>query len=94
MSNMDELATSKGFWNHAIDNPSIFEEKIALLHSEATEILEARRDKNEVLEAEECADLLIRVFDYMAARFFSPEAEVKAKMEKNKVRPYLHGRAR
>jgi len=94
---------AKGFWDHlmiSVDgvgrvvNPSIFEEKIALMHSEASEILEERRDANEVGEAEECADLLIRLMDYCGARGFDLGQEYIKKMQKNADRPHLHGRVR
>jgi len=98
-----ERMIAKGFWDHiseeiedhyTVVNPSIFEEKIALMHSEASEILEARRDHDEVGEAEECADLLIRLMDYCGARNFDLGQEYVKKMTKNAERPYLHGRKR
>jgi NTP pyrophosphatase (non-canonical NTP hydrolase) len=75
-----------------IENPSIWAEKIALMHSEASEMLEALRDGDEEQLAEESADLLIRLFDFTARRGIDIEAAVKMKMEKNVSRPKLHGR--
>lgn len=102
-----EWAVSRGFWEHEfipsdcagihsrpVLNPSIYEEKLMLIVSEAAEVLEARRDKNEKLEEEEMADLIIRALDYCAARGFDIDGAVAHKMAKNQVRPYLHGRAR
>lgn len=77
-----------------IANPSIYEEKIALIMSEGSEIIEKRRDNDEVGEAEECADLLIRLMDYCGARGFDLGAHYVAVMEKNAKRPYRHGRNR
>lgn len=107
---MDDLAEEihataieKGFWDHsviptlpdyAVANPSIYEEKLMLIVSEVAEVLEARRDRDEAAEEEECADIIIRVFDYCAARGFQIDSAVRNKMSKNRDRPHLHGRVR
>lgn len=97
------MAREKGFWDHeripsmngdSIQNPSIYEEKIALMHTEAAEITEARRDANSEKEEEEVADLIIRALDYARARGFSMDRAVRLKMAKNHHRPRLHGRVR
>lgn len=75
-----------------LDNPSIWAEKIALIQSEASEILEALRRDDIALEQEECADLLIRLMDYCGARGFDLGSAYVAKMAKNAERPHLHGR--
>jgi NTP pyrophosphatase (non-canonical NTP hydrolase) len=84
-------AISKGFWEDA-DNPKIWSEKIALIMSEGAEILEERRSGDEAEEELECADVIIRVLDYAAARGFSMDDAIDRKMAKNWNRPYLHGR--
>lgn len=98
-----ERMRAKGFYDHEfievegvgrVENPSFYEEKIALLHSEASEILDARRDGNEELEEEECADLQIRLMDYCGARNFDLGQAYIKKMKKNAERPRLHGRKR
>ncbi len=98
-----ETACDKGFWDHEttfvagtfVPNPSIFEEKIALIMTEAGEMLEARRDEDEAGEREEWADTMIRLLDYAAARQWTGlHQEISAKMGKNRDRPVLHGRKR
>lgn len=95
------IARDKGFWGHEKigdgDNPSIWAEKLALMHSEVSEILEARRDGDEDLELEECADVVIRVLDYCQARGFTGagrniEQAIVNKIEKNRGRERMHGR--
>lgn len=74
-------------------NPSLPAEKLMLIVSEAAEALEALRDDDRENEAEEVADIVIRVLDYAAWRGISLDREIAAKMDKNQVRPRLHGRA-
>lgn len=99
-----EWARDKGFYERAeipygtgdirgtVENPSFPSEKVALIMSEGAEVLEALRDNNREEEAAECADIIIRVLDYAHWRGFSMDAEVAAKMEKNRGRPHKHGR--
>lgn len=99
-----EWARGKGFyeresisyegWDNrgSVSNPSFPSEKVALIMSEGAEVLEALRDGDREQEAAECADIIIRVLDYAAFRGFSMDAEVAKKMEKNRGRPYKHGR--
>jgi NTP pyrophosphatase (non-canonical NTP hydrolase) len=75
------------------ENPSLPSEKLMLIVTEVAEAQEALRDGDRENEAEEVADILIRVLDYAAWRGISLDREVAEKMEKNQVRPHLHGRA-
>ena len=75
-----------------VPNPSMPAEKLMLIVSECAEALEALRDGDRENEAEEVADIVIRCLDYAAWRGISLDAEVAKKMERNAVRPHLHGR--
>jgi len=94
---LHETAIEKGFW----DNPKnfdVFGNKIALIHSEVTEVLEAiRKNKGSEQIVEEMVDILIRTLDLYASMRNAGFVEHSLdeilfnKMEKNKVRPKLHG---
>lgn len=74
-------------WGDPYKIPAI----IALIHSEASEALEAFRgdDKDNFLE--EMADVLIRVLDCVGAFPEDFENIVMRKLEKNKTRGHRHG---
>lgn len=92
-----ETAIQKGFW----EGPRNYDQignKLALVHSEVTEVLEAiRKNKGSQETVEEIADILIRTLDLYAAMqnagFVSHSLDdiLFDKMEKNKARPKLHG---
>jgi NTP pyrophosphatase (non-canonical NTP hydrolase) len=87
-----------GFWDEVPRNKG---EMIALIHSEASELLEATRD--EVVQEsvkipgftkveEELADIVIRVMDFSAGFGQRTGEAILAKMAYNKTRPRKHGR--
>lgn len=94
------VAMDKGFWDNYDESPNEFIcTKLALVHSEVTEVLEAiRKNKGDEEIMAEIADILIRTMDLYAglnSRFFekkqSLDLAVRLKMEKNTNRPALHG---
>jgi len=94
---LHEMAKDKGFWegDHTDDK---FGMKLALIHSEVTEILEAmRKSHGSEKIVEEIADVIIRLLDVYAAMrneeavLHSLDEILHNKMEKNKQRPTLHG---
>lgn len=76
-----------------VDNPSVIPEKLALVHSEVSEALDALRDDDQEHFAEELADVLIRTLDIAAFCGLSMDEAVTAKLEKNLGRPRLNGRS-
>ena len=91
------IAKSKGFWDGDINYDKIGN-KLALVHSEVTEVLEAiRKDQGSEKVVEEIADTIIRLLDLYAAMrneefvIHSLDEVLQNKMDKNKVRPPLHG---
>lgn len=100
----DELAkdihpinVEKGFWS----DPVIMDKyvaKLALIHSEVTEVLEAlRKGQGPDAVTEEFADILIRLFDLYGTLVEAGEASpelyrvMEDKIEKNRNRPTKHG---
>lgn len=87
-------AVSKGFYE---DNPNTAT-RIALMHSELSEALEADRKDlmSEKLPGrtgveEEYADCIIRILDDSANKGFDIHGAVLEKMAYNLTRPYKHG---
>jgi NTP pyrophosphatase (non-canonical NTP hydrolase) len=75
--------------------------KIALIHSEVSELLEAYRreptdqcDKNIALscEQEELADIIIRTLDLAAFRGVNIGTAIMCKLAFDKTRPFKHGK--
>lgn len=94
---LHETAIEKGFWEGEHTHDKIGN-KLALVHSEVTEVLEAIR-KNQGSEkiVEEIADILIRTLDLYAAMrnqelvVHSLDEVLQNKINKNKERQRLHG---
>lgn len=97
---LHRTAVAKGFWDNYSVSPNEFIcTKLALIHSEVTEVLEAiRKSKDETEVMDEFADIIIRTLDLYAGmneRWFdgkhSIDFSVNQKMHKNSQRPKLHG---
>jgi NTP pyrophosphatase (non-canonical NTP hydrolase) len=94
---LHETAIEKGFW----EGPRSYDQlgnKLALVHSEVTEVLEAlRKNKGSQEIVEEISDILIRTLDLYAAMRNATFVEhsldeiLNQKINKNKSRPKLHG---
>ena len=92
-----ETAIQKGFWEGPINHDKIGN-KLALIHSEVTEVLEAiRKNKGSKEIVEEMSDVLIRLLDLYSAMYdagfleHNLDEELNLKMEKNTMRQRLHG---
>lgn len=89
------IAKDKGWW----DSRRNFGEMVALIHSEASELLEAERHGNPVSEhcpslsagAEEMADIVIRVCDLAESMGVDLGYAIRTKMRFNESRPHKHG---
>lgn len=68
-------------------------EKIALIHSEVSEVLEAIRKGDRFNEAEELADVAIRLLDYCGRYNIDLGAAIEQKMLRNYQRPFKNGKA-
>lgn len=94
---LHELANEKGFWDGEKTDDK-FGMKLALAHSEITEVLEAmRKSQGSEKIVEEIADTIIRLLDIYAAMrnenvvMHSLDEVLENKINKNKERPRLHG---
>ena len=87
-----DYALRQGFWD---ERPNIGE-KIALMHSELSEMLEETRKEEFTPQmpefTEEAADLAIRLFDFCGWYGVDLESAIEEKMKKNYGRPHKHGK--
>ena len=89
------MAKGNGFWE--MDNPAA---KIALMHSELSEALEATRNNNPESKKipgfshveEELADCVIRIMDFAGHFGLDLSEAIIAKIEHNSSRPHKHGK--
>jgi len=89
-----DTAKLKGWW----DEPVEIGTKIALMHSELSEALEAIRedkDSNKIPQflgvEEELADVIIRIMDDAEKNNWNVAEAILAKMKYNNGREYKHG---
>ena len=94
---LHETAREKGFWDGEYSYDKVGN-KLALVHSEVTEVLEAiRKNQGSEKVVEEMADVIIRLLDIYAAMrneetiLHSLDEVLEKKLNKNKERPKLHG---
>jgi NTP pyrophosphatase (non-canonical NTP hydrolase) len=66
--------------------------KLALVHSEVSEMVEAARKGDFEGFQEEMADVFIRLFDMAGAMNIDVEHHIQEKMRKNEARPFKHGK--
>lgn len=96
-ANLHQTAVEKGFWEGEVTHDKIGN-KLALVHSEVTEVLEGiRKSKGSEAIVEEMADIIIRLLDLYAAMRdenmieHSLDEILDKKLNINKDRPRLHG---
>ncbi len=83
-----ETAKKKGFW----DKERNIGEALMLIVTELAEAMEAHRVQDEENFKEELADTFIRLFDLCGGLKIDIQTEIEKKAEKNKERPYKHGK--
>ncbi|OGX08256.1 MAG: hypothetical protein A2Z88_07850 [Omnitrophica WOR_2 bacterium GWA2_47_8] len=82
------VAVEKGFW----DKERNIGEALMLIVTELSEAMEAHRVQDHENFKEELADTFIRLFDLCGGLKIDIEEEIEKKANKNKARPYKHGK--
>ncbi|QLY77823.1 MazG nucleotide pyrophosphohydrolase domain-containing protein [Clostridium intestinale] len=85
-SKIEDEEVKKNMLNNAMGN------RLMLIVSEVAEAQEALRKSDFENFAEELADIVIRVCDLSEGLNIDLEQEIVKKIEKNKSRPYKHGK--
>lgn len=82
------IAKEKGFW----EKERNVGEALMLIVTELAEAMEGYRKKDDANFKEELADTFIRLFDLCGGLGIDIEKEILEKSERNKARPYKHGK--
>ncbi|MBF0491007.1 MAG: nucleotide pyrophosphohydrolase [Candidatus Omnitrophica bacterium] len=82
------IAKEKGFW----EKDRNIGEALMLVVTEVAEAMEGHRHQDHDNFREELADTFIRLFDLCGGLGIDIESEIAKKVEKNKARPYKHGK--
>ncbi len=82
------IAKEKGFW----EKERNVGEALMLVVTEVAEAMEGYRHQDHDNFREELADTFIRLFDLCGGMNIDIQAEIAKKAEKNKARPYKHGK--
>jgi NTP pyrophosphatase (non-canonical NTP hydrolase) len=82
------IAVEKGFW----DEKRNIGEALMLVVTELAEAMEAHRHQDQAHFNEELADTFIRLLDLCGGLKIDIESQIEQKSNKNKTRPYKHGK--
>lgn len=82
------IAVEKGFW----EKERNIGEALMLIVTELAEAMEAHRVQDQENFKEELADSFIRLLDLCGGLGIDIEEEISKKSQKNKKRPYKHGK--
>ncbi|MCR4337472.1 MAG: nucleotide pyrophosphohydrolase [Candidatus Omnitrophica bacterium] len=82
------IAVEKGFW----ETERNVGEALMLIVTELAEAMEAHRVQDHANFREELADSFIRLLDLCGGLKIDIESEIEQKAQKNKKRPYKHGK--
>ena len=82
------IAVEKGFW----EKERNIGEALMLIVTELAEAMEAHRVQDQENFKEEIADSFIRLLDLCGGLGIDIEEEISRKSQKNKKRPYKHGK--
>lgn len=82
------VAREKGFW----EKERNIGEALMLVVTEVGEAMEGYRKQDHDNFREEIADTFIRLFDLCGGLGIDIQSEIAKKVEKNKSRPYKHGK--